>query len=160
MGERISISEAARRLDKAKNSVLHQIRRGNFAPGPDGKLDWDDVQANYITERPAANPEATRREQTARVTSAVVKANFGKVRLAHIERSYTERSVSRETLLNEVDDLLARIRRMPATAMRKLAADFELDEAEAGLILRRVTDIALEELGDIRADAERIVENV
>lgn len=145
-------------MGKSYASIAHQRKMGNFAFGADGLLDWDEVQANYQSNRAQANPEAARREHTARVTSKVVKANFGKVRLAHIEQTYTDRAVSRETLLNEVEDLLTRIRQMPTTGGPALALAFDLSQADAQAILDRITDIALAELGDIRAEAELLVE--
>jgi hypothetical protein len=158
MGERISEREAARRLGKTYNSIAWQRRQGNFAFGPDGKLDWDEVQANYQTQRPAQHPEATRREQNARITSTVVKANFGKVRLTHIERSYTQRTVSRETLEGEVDRFLTALLAMPPKGAPALALAFDLTQTEATAILSLIVTTAMEELGELVAEAEHVFE--
>jgi hypothetical protein len=158
MGERITEREAARRLGKQPSSLQHQRARGNFAFGKDGLLDWDEVQASYVTKRPAAHPETTRREQHARVTSAVVKANFGKVRLEHIERSYTERAVAQETLRQEISEFARHLLTIPARSCGALVLAFDLSESEATAILTRVMATALGELGDVATEAEQIME--
>jgi hypothetical protein len=154
MGERISESEAARRLGKAPNSITWQRKQGRFAFGPDGKLDWDEVQANYTTQRPAAHPEATRREQNAKITTTVVKANFGKVRLAHIDRSYTQQAVSRETMRAEAARFAMAILTLPEKGAPALALAFDLALADAEQIMDAVVKIALDELTDTLAEAD------
>jgi hypothetical protein len=160
MGERISEREAARRLGMSKSSIHYQRQRGNFAYGPDGLLDWDEVQAKWQSQRPAMNPDSVRREQTAKVTSAVVKANFGKVRLAHLERSYLERAEAHEALKQEVDTLLARFATIPEGIHEQIAEEFDLSLADARDIVARVMTTALAEIGDAAVDAHDIVEKI
>jgi hypothetical protein len=159
MGERISEREAARRLGVVKSSVHYQRVRGNFAYGADGLLDWEEVQSKWQSQRPAAvNPESARREQTARVTSAVVKANFGKVRLAHLERSYMERTEARESLRLEADSLVERLGSIPDAIAENLATQFDIDLDLAEDIIARVMQTALVEVGDVQTETEQMVE--
>jgi hypothetical protein len=139
-------------------SVAYQRKRGNFSFGADGLLDWDEVKANWQTTRPAKNQEATRREQNAKITSTVVKANFLKVRLAHIDRSYIESNVSRETLKAEVDRFLMYVAQAGEGSAPALALAFDLTQADAEAIMMQVTGIVLDEIGDLYVETERMME--
>jgi hypothetical protein len=156
----VSITEYARRRGVARNAVVYQIDRGIIERTSHGMVDTEQADAAWTPPTSSHSPDTERRKRQADLTAQMVKFNLGTVQRDRLQQKYIERSHASEVVLGEVDGVLHMLRSTPQRYSSTLAAEMQVDQAIAETILERVVSTILQELGDIRADAERTIERL
>ena len=156
---KMSLSAYARHRGVRLNAVQYQIERGIIVRGQNGLIDSDQADAAWAP-RTQPNPEQGRRKLQADLTTQLVKFNLAKVQLERLQSKHIERATAVEGVLSEVDEITHALEAAPDRYSGILSGLLGIDQDLARTILARTIKTALDDLGDVRADARHTLDRL
>jgi len=141
------------------NAVRYQCERGVIVRREaDGFIDSDQADASWNPFKvKGRDPAFDRRRRQVEVAGHLVKANLLKVQLERLQTRYVERSVAEAILFDDVRAILDMLRTAPARYAASLAAVLDVQEELARAVLERLIASGLDDLGDLRAQADQVI---
>jgi len=144
-----------------EGAVRYHIRQGHIRPLPDGSMDPNDAA---MLKRAARIAEATdnRSEKLlkVRVLGGVVKTRRLRLNIKEAIERTVERAPLEAALVARTRQVTERLNSWPNRYASEVAAELGIDLDVSMNILRRFTSVALQELGDIEAEALRLCQTM
>jgi hypothetical protein len=141
----------------SEGTIRYHIREGHIRPAADGSLNPDDA----ATLRRAQRVESATDQRGAnllkvRVLGGVVKTRRIRMTIQETQARTIAREPLEQALIERTRQIIARITTWPDRYAGEVAADLGIEVKIATNILRQFTALALEELGDVAAEAQRV----
>ena len=154
MSDRLTRTEVSRLTGLSEAGLRWHIKAGNVEVGPDGKLSYADAEhlrnmRNVVSTKLV---ERTERHVRSRVQAGAVKLKRLHMELRQLQAGLAERDQVAAALPLRAEAVTARIATWPDRYAEQLAREIETDLETARAILRDFAAIALDELGDLKAE--------
>jgi hypothetical protein len=148
LGEMVGMTEGA---------IRYHIKQNHIRPRADGLMDPEDA---LVLRKMARTASATDQRSATllkvRVLGGVVKTRRLKLNIKEAQARTVEREPLQAALIERSQQIIARVQSWPERYASEVAGELDIDLALATEMLRRFTSIALQELGDIEAEALRL----
>ncbi len=158
--EGLTSEQFGRLAGVTRQSVNYHIRQGTIRRLPNGRLNPADasllIMGRQASERAAPDPRGARLLK-ARTVAGAVKVRRLTLQIAEAQRHVVERQALTGGLAERCDAIVARVSSWPARYAGMTAELADVPVQVATEILGAFVNIALQELGDLHAEAARCV---
>jgi hypothetical protein len=155
-------SQYARTRKISPRALRHQINRGVVAIDDRGRVDpgqADDAYGRVRRARfTAQDSESGRQSARAKILAAMAALRLAQDRLAGLRDRYVDRIEAVNITGADVETFLAALAAIPERNGAALAQTLGIGRRDARRMLDRFVALAVAELGDLRAEALRTVE--
>ena len=155
----MSIKGYARLRGVDPKAIRRAIATGVITVDGNGKLDVAQADRAWASTRRASrmgqhqHSDAGTRSARSKIVVALAKLRLAKQRYETMRELYVDREAALELAAKEADLVLAFFRGAPAAYAEQFASELGIDVAQALRILDRFMTLALEEIGDLKAQA-------
>jgi hypothetical protein len=153
LGKLVGVSEAA---------IRYHIEHGHIKPLPNGLMDPADAEIllrMQRVEKAGPDPRTTKLLKV-RVLGGRVKIQRLRLQIDQMRERTIERASAEASLAARTDQVIARIYRWPERYAVTLAAELEIAQETALAILTMLATTAIADLGDLRDDVKRLIDQL
>jgi hypothetical protein len=156
--QRLSRREAADLNGLSLSSLRYHLQTGTLRAGADGRLSRSDVEALRDSRRvDAVQDERSAALLKARVSGGAVKLKNLRLSVAALQARTVERATVEAAMDESTVAVLAMIKSWPDRHAERIAAELDIPPGAARELLAEFADLALAELGDIRAEGDDLL---
>jgi hypothetical protein len=156
MAQPIGVKALARLTRVTPRAVRTARAAGHLVADSRNQFDPENARnAAWIAMRQAKASHARNRDLDAKIAAAVAKLRLAQHRYEVAREKYVDRAEAVRIGAQDAGDFIAALRQAPAEEAAAFAAELRIDIGVARRILDQFIELAIGELGDLKAEAIR-----